>query len=96
MASSPEDVELLTNVGDCCIQRAELAASSSDSSGSHLPPPWDLAKQYYERGLEAYASACANADARIGDDLAGLLQNWGVGLFSVAQVNLCPFSHFQV
>ncbi|CAM6097465.1 unnamed protein product [Calypogeia fissa] len=85
LTASADDVELLTNVGDCCIQRAELAASSSELNSSGLPSGWDLAKEYYERALGAYALACANADARIGDDLAGLLQNWGVGLFSVAQ-----------
>ncbi|KAH8953821.1 hypothetical protein BDL97_08G047000 [Sphagnum fallax] len=88
LTSTPEDVELLTNVGDICVQRAELTATSVQQSGapSGSQETWAAVRALYERGLQAYAAACAHADARVGDDVAGLLQNWGAGLLSLAEV----------
>lgn len=99
LAVTPEDVELLTNIGDCCVQRAELFHSAFHVSGvSNVSlQAWAPVKEIYEHGLQVYNKACANADTRIGDDLGGLLQNWGVGLSSFAEVGsysnlvLCPF-----
>ncbi|CAK9235113.1 unnamed protein product [Sphagnum jensenii] len=87
LTSTPEDVELLTNVGDICVQRAELTAMSVQQSGapSGSQETWAAVRALYERGLQAYAAACAHADARVGDDVAGLLQNWGAGLLSLAE-----------
>lgn len=81
LLSTPVDVELLVNYADCCVRRAELEVDHPSSDVQ-----WNAIKELYELGLGAYASACANADARIGDDLAGLLHNWGSGLFSFAEV----------
>jgi hypothetical protein len=88
LTSTPEDVELLTNVGDICVQRAELTTMSVQQSGapSGSQETWAAVRALYERGLQAYAAACAHADARVGDDVAGLLQNWGAGLLSLAEV----------
>ncbi|BBM99047.1 hypothetical protein MPTK1_1g18270 [Marchantia polymorpha subsp. ruderalis] len=80
LLSTPVDVELLVNYADCCVRRAELEVDHPSSDVQ-----WNAIKELYELGLGAYASACANADARIGDDLAGLLHNWGSGLFSFAE-----------
>lgn len=88
LAVTPEDVELLTNVGDCCVQRAELFHSALQQSGGSVVSlqAWAPVKEIYEHGLQVYSKACANADTRIGDDLGGLLQNWSAGLSSFAEV----------
>ncbi|KAG0609091.1 hypothetical protein M758_8G156700 [Ceratodon purpureus] len=87
LAVTPEDVELLTNVGDCCVQRAELIHSVLQPSGGPVVSheAWAPVKEIYEHGLQVYSKACANADTRIGDDLGGLLQNWSAGLLSFAE-----------
>lgn len=90
LAVTPEDVELLTNVGDCCLQRAELyhtALPRSEGSTVSLEA-WGPVKEIYEHGLQVYGKACANADTRIGDDLGGLLQNWSACLCSFAEVRI--------
>jgi hypothetical protein len=91
LAVAPEDVELLTNVGDCCVQRAELFHSALQHSGGPVvsPEAWAPVKEIYEHGLQVHSNACANADTRIGDDLGGLLQNWSAGLLSFAEVGFC-------
>ncbi|KAH9318919.1 hypothetical protein KI387_020688, partial [Taxus chinensis] len=86
LASDPGDVELLTNFGDCCIKRAELAFASLNSAQTDVNQSWTSANQFYERAFTAYTNACSNADVKVGDDLAGLLQNWGAGLLSFAEV----------
>ena len=75
LAVAPEDVELLTNVGDCCMQPAELFHSTLQHSGGSVvsPEPWAPVKEIYDHGLQVYNKACANADTCIGDDLGGLL-----------------------
>ncbi|KAG6544746.1 hypothetical protein Mapa_013772 [Marchantia paleacea] len=83
---TPVDVELLVNYADCCVRRAELEVDQLAAHPScNDRVQWNAVKELYDHGLGAYASACANADARIGDDLAGLLHNWGSGLFSIAE-----------
>lgn len=42
-------------------------------------------RQAYEQGMEAYATACSLSSSEQGDDLPGLLHNWGVGLRSMAE-----------
>ncbi|XP_057856123.2 uncharacterized protein LOC131065578 isoform X1 [Cryptomeria japonica] len=81
----PEDVELLTNFGDCCIKRAELAYVLLNSTTMEVNQSWTSATQFYEQAFRAYAHACSRADVKVGDDLAGLLQNWGAGLLSFAE-----------
>ncbi len=70
------------------MQRAELTTMSVQQSGAPTgsQETWAAVRALYERGLQAYAAACAHADARVGDDVAGLLQNWGAGLLSLAEV----------
>lgn len=90
LAVTREDVELLTNVGDCCVQRAELFHSAlHQSEGSIVSlQAWAPVKEIYKYGLQVYSKACANADTRIGDDLGGLLQNWSACLSSFAEVRI--------
>jgi hypothetical protein len=84
LALQNDDIETLTNLGDCLVRRAELQCRplSSDST----PEEWEHARPLYERATEAYGASCSLADARLGDDLTGLLINWGAGLYSAAQV----------
>ena len=46
---------------------------------------WDEAQPHYHRGMAAYEAAYSRADARGGDDVAGLLHNWGLGLLSMGK-----------
>ena len=78
-AAPPEeaaDVELLRSWADALIRRAELAAAAGDGGG---------ADALYGRALGAYTAACGAADSTRGDDVAGLLYNWGCGLQSQAK-----------
>ncbi|KAI5061297.1 hypothetical protein GOP47_0023802 [Adiantum capillus-veneris] len=83
LSESADDVELLTNFADCKVKRAELEMLIESS----LPEaqPWSKAKEFYSRAMSAYGHACSLADTNKGDDLAGLLQNWGASLSSLAQ-----------
>ncbi|GJP32917.1 hypothetical protein CLOM_g17500 [Closterium sp. NIES-68] len=83
-AATPSDTDLLSNLGDCAVKMAELTCPERPAS----PHPWDQASPHYERAMQAYGTACSLCDARVGDDLPGLLHNWGVGLLSAAQ--RCP------
>lgn len=44
---------------------------------------------HFREALQAYEHSCSLSDSQQGDDLPGLLHNWGVGLHSFA-------SHTQV
>lgn len=83
LSDTPDDVELLTNFGDCKIKRAELAVRTSCGISAESES-WVIAKDFYTKAMVAYGRACGLSDARMGDDLAGLLQNWGAGLLSLA------------
>jgi hypothetical protein len=75
-AEDAADVELLRSWADCLVRRAELAADAGDAPSSGA---------LYERALGAYGAACGAADSTQGDDVAGLLYNWGCGLHSLAE-----------
>ena len=42
----------------------------------------DRSRQVYGEAMDAYAKACSMSSSEAGDDLPGLLHNWGVGLHS--------------
>ncbi|CAI5489494.1 unnamed protein product [Closterium sp. Naga37s-1] len=86
-AAAPGDTDLLSNLGDCAVKTAELLCPERPV-GEGAVAAWAGAWGQYERGMGAYAAACSLCDARVGDDLPGLLHNWGVGLLSAAQVRL--------
>lgn len=83
LSASPDDIELLTNLADCKVKRAEVEMLVESS----LPQfqAWIKMKELYTSAMEAYGRACSLADANVGDDLAGLLQNWGASLSSLAE-----------
>ena len=67
------------NRADAFVRQAELMAESNAGQGR---------EQAYEQGMEAYATACSLSSSEQGDDLPGLLHNWGVGLRSMAEHTL--------
>ncbi|CAI5534547.1 unnamed protein product [Closterium sp. Naga37s-1] len=86
-ATAPSDTDLLSNLGDCAVKTTELLCPERPV-GEGAVAAWGQAWGQYERGMGAYGAACSLCDARVGDDLPGLLHNWGVGLLSAAQ--RCP------
>ena len=56
-----------------------MAEGSAEQAGR------EASQQAYEEGMEAYAMACSLTSTEQGDDLPGLLHNWGVGLRSKAE-----------
>ncbi|KAH6556239.1 hypothetical protein KP509_1Z194800 [Ceratopteris richardii] len=54
------------------------------------PQTWVRAKELFGSAMAAYGHAYSLADASVGDDVAGLLQNWGAGLSSLAVHTLDP------
>ncbi|MCO5592519.1 hypothetical protein L7F22_046522 [Adiantum nelumboides] len=83
LSETGDDVELLTNFADCKIKRAELEMLVNSSLSQSQA--WSKAKELYTSAMAAYGHACSLADANRGDDLAGLLQNWGASLSSLAE-----------
>lgn len=68
------------NRADAFVRQAELVAESSGEQAGK-----EGSRQAYEQGMEAYATACSLTSSEQGDDLPGLLHNWGVGLSSMAE-----------
>ncbi|CAI7878940.1 unnamed protein product [Closterium sp. NIES-54] len=85
--AAPNDTDLLSNLGDCAVKTAELMCPERPV-GERAVTAWGGAWGQYERGMGAYGAACSLCDVRVGDDMPGLLHNWGVGLLSAAQ--RCP------
>ena len=71
------------NKADAFVRQAELMAESNAEQGGE-----QAARQAYQQGMEAYATACSLTSSEQGDDLPGLLHNWGVGLRSMAEHTL--------
>ena len=61
------------------VRQAELLAEieGGQSDGSAVG-------QAYSQAMQAYDRACSMTSSEQGDDLPGLLHNWGVGLRSMA------------
>ena len=73
---SPADAELLSHAADALIRRGELAAARGGGA--------EQAGALFRAALDGYAAAAAASDAACGDDLPGLLHNWGCGLHAAA------------
>lgn len=67
------------NRADAMVRQAELLAEidRGQSVGSAVG-------QAYGQAMDAYDRACSMTSSEQGDDLPGLLHNWGVGLRSMA------------
>ncbi len=69
------------------VRQAELLAEVQGSNEASRQ-----ASDAYSQAMEAYSKACSMTSSEQGDDLPGLLHNWGVGLRSMAdqeQVQSC-------
>ena len=80
-------VQTWGNRADAFVRQAELMAESSAGHGGK-----EAVRQTYEQGMAAYGTACSLSSSEQGDDLPGLLHNWGVGLISMAQHSQVPSS----
>ena len=75
------------NKADASVRQGELLAETqSDHTAS---------QQAYAHAMEAYNTACSMSTSDQGDDLPGLLHNWGVGLRSLAEHEQVYDSHVQ-
>jgi hypothetical protein len=81
----PSDVELLVNYGDYNIKRAEIEMQANQESSESQA--WVVAKEFYTKAFQMYEQAWNIGNATVGDDISGLLQNWGAGLASFAEVH---------
>ncbi len=69
------------------MKRAELLVADGDAES--------CVGSVYGEAMAAYAKACSLCSSEDGDDLPGLLHNWGVGLHSLgthAKVRSFPWS----
>ena len=84
---TPEtDVDLLMNLGEALLHRAECLHDMRLDRGAD-PRNVDEGDvdAAYDWAFKMYDEACSNADSRRGDDLSGLLFNWGICLLSAGQ-----------
>lgn len=72
----PHALQTYSNLADAYVQQGELAAQAGEG---------DLAGRCFAAALEAYETSCSMSDSGAGDDLPGLLHNWGCGLRAIAQ-----------
>ncbi|BDA41286.1 hypothetical protein COCOBI_02-0660 [Coccomyxa sp. Obi] len=70
-----EDAATWSNLADTLVKRAELLQEAGDAE--------DCISSVYGEAMAAYAKACSLCSSEDGDDLPGLLHNWGVGLHSL-------------
>ncbi|EIE25053.1 hypothetical protein COCSUDRAFT_61299 [Coccomyxa subellipsoidea C-169] len=70
-----EDAATWSNLADTLVKRAELLAADGDAES--------CVGSVYGEAMAAYAKACSLCSSEDGDDLPGLLHNWGVGLHSL-------------
>ena len=71
---------MASNLGDVLVSLGEQQAGSGQQEAAVVS---------YGKAMEAYNNACSTSSSEAGDDLPGLLHNWGVGLHSAG-------THLQV
>ena len=64
---------MCSNLGDVLVSLGEQQVASKQH---------EAARESYARAMEVYNGACSTSSSEAGDDLPGLLHNWGVGLYS--------------
>lgn len=89
---SCRSLQTWSNLGDALAAQAELSFANGATAAS---------QQLYISARSAYEQACSLSSSDQGDDLPGLLHNWGVGLHSQgthsqASVNLSGSSSGDV
>jgi tetratricopeptide (TPR) repeat protein len=66
-----------SNLGDVLVQKAEALSTTGQTSTA--------AANLFASAAQAYAYACSLSSSEDGDDLPGLLLNWGAGLITAAE-----------
>ena len=76
-AMTQPDVPVQTwgNIGDAMTRQGELQCEAGDTSAG---------QDAFGQAMQAFETACSMSSSEQGDDLPGLLHNWGVGLSSMA------------
>lgn len=67
-----------SNLADVLVQHADLCAERGGPGAAAAGP-------LYGQAREAYSRACELSSSENGDDLPGLLHNWGVALLGMAR-----------
>ncbi|GMH34084.1 hypothetical protein BSKO_01918 [Bryopsis sp. KO-2023] len=71
-----EDTEVWQNLSDVLVQLGEsLCETDRQSEG----------EECFREAFESYTQSCGLCDSRKGDDLPGLLENWGLGLVTASR-----------
>jgi hypothetical protein len=68
-------VQTLSNLGDALVQQGEAAIAVGNA---------ELGQHCFQSALSSYEASCSQTDSGQGDDLPGLLHNWGVGLHTIS------------
>lgn len=68
-------IQTWSNLADTLVKHAELLQEAGDAHS--------CTGAVYGQAMAAYAKACSLCSSEDGDDLPGLLHNWGVGLHSL-------------
>ncbi|DBA87568.1 TPA: hypothetical protein ACH3X1_004592 [Trebouxia sp. C0004] len=76
-----EDAATWGNRADALVRQAELLAEVTPAQVGG-----DAVGQAFAQAMQAYEKACSMTSSEQGDDLPGLLHNWGVGLRSMADL----------
>lgn len=69
-------LQTLSNLGDALVSQGEALLESGQSSAGQAA---------FSSALESYQASCSLSDSSAGDDLPGLLHNWGVGLHTISK-----------
>jgi hypothetical protein len=69
-------LQTLSNLGDALVAQGEAVLTSGQA---------DAGQAAFASALECYQASCSLSDSSAGDDLPGLLHNWGVGLHTISK-----------
>ncbi len=81
-------VQTWGNRADALVRQAELLAEVTPAQSGD-----DAVGQAFAQAMQAYEKACSMTSSEQGDDLPGLLHNWGVGLRSMADLQKVSSCH---
>ena len=88
----------LWNLADAKVKLAEASAEHAEEAA--VSSTVTSIEAMFQHAFQTYEEACQRCDSRAGDDLAGLLMDWGVAYASHAQILvdkvLVPSSNNQV
>ena len=74
----------LWNLADAKVKLAEASAEHAEEAT--VSSTVTSIEAMFQHAFQTYEEACQRCDSRAGDDLAGLLMDWGVAYASLAQI----------